>query len=240
MDELAGSFFNRHAVAHAKRSDCLQTYGFRFSFTPLPRFFSPFPHGTVRYRSFRRVLPWMVVHPASHRVPRAPWYSGSRPACRPFAYEGLALSAVPSQALPLGRASLLPVLNPGGPRAPGLGSSRFARRYWGNHFCLLFLRLLRCFSSPGCLPFGSCDMARMGLPHSETRGSMPTCGSPRLFAAYRVLRRLETPRHPPYALCSLTCSPGRPRMSFFMRGRPAFLFCLQVISMFYRCLCFLD
>ena len=129
MDELAGSFFNRHAVAHAKRSDCLQTYGFRFSFTPLPRFFSPFPHGTVRYRSFRRVLPWMVVHPASHRVPRAPWYSGSRPACRPFAYEGLALSAVPSQALPLGRASLLPVLNPGGPRAPGLGSSRFARRY---------------------------------------------------------------------------------------------------------------
>ena len=105
----------------------------------------------MRYRSFRRVLPWMVVHPASHRVPRAPWYSGSRPACRPFAYEGLALSAVPSQALPLGRASLLPVLNPGGPRAPGLGSSRFARRYWGNHFCLLFLRLLRCFSSPGSL-----------------------------------------------------------------------------------------
>ena len=31
----------------------------------------------------------------------------------------------------------------------GLGSSRFARRYFGNHFCFLFLRLLRCFSSPG-------------------------------------------------------------------------------------------
>ena len=33
----------------------------------------------------------------------------------------------------------------------GLGSSAFARRYWRNHFCFLFLRLLRCFSSPGSL-----------------------------------------------------------------------------------------
>jgi hypothetical protein len=34
-----------------------------------------------------------------------------------------------------------------------LGSSRFARRYFGNHYCFLFLRVLRCFSSPGALPF---------------------------------------------------------------------------------------
>ena len=33
---------------------------------------------------------------------------------------------------------------------------------------------------------------------------MPACGSPSLFAAYRVLHRLSMPRHPPYALCSLT------------------------------------
>ena len=31
----------------------------------------------------------------------------------------------------------------------GLGSFHFARRYFGNHGCFLFLRLLRCFSSPG-------------------------------------------------------------------------------------------
>ena len=31
----------------------------------------------------------------------------------------------------------------------GLGSSAFARHYLRNHFCFLFLRLLRCFSSPG-------------------------------------------------------------------------------------------
>ena len=31
---------------------------------------------------------------------------------------------------------------------PGLGSSAFARRYLRNHSCFLFLRVLRCFSSP--------------------------------------------------------------------------------------------
>ena len=33
----------------------------------------------------------------------------------------------------------------------GLGSSAFARRYLRNHCYFLFLRLLRCFSSPGSL-----------------------------------------------------------------------------------------
>ena len=35
----------------------------------------------------------------------------------------------------------------------GLGSSAFARRYLRNHCCFLFLRLLRCFSSPGSPPY---------------------------------------------------------------------------------------
>ena len=43
-----------------------------------------------------------------------------------------------------------------------------------------------------------------GLPHSDTPGSSPVCGSPGLFAAYRVLPRLPKPRHPPYALTSLS------------------------------------
>ena len=34
-------------------------------------------------------------------------------------------------------------------RPHGLGSSPFARRYSENHCCFLFLRVLRCFSSPG-------------------------------------------------------------------------------------------
>ena len=41
-----------------------------------------------------------------------------------------------------------------GPATPagkpaGLGCSAFARHYWRNHCCFLFLRVLRCFTSPG-------------------------------------------------------------------------------------------
>ena len=57
-----------------------------------------------------------------------------------------------------------------------------------------------------CLPFGYWNMTSSGLPHSGIRGSGLTCSSPRLFAAYRAFRRLGTPRHPPYALGSLTFS----------------------------------
>ena len=39
-----------------------------------------------------------------------------------------------------------------------------------------------------------------GLPHSDTDGSLPVCGSPSFFAAYHVLLRLRKPRHPPSAL----------------------------------------
>ena len=35
----------------------------------------------------------------------------------------------------------------------GLGSSVFARRYLRNRCFFLFLRVLRCFSSPGSLPY---------------------------------------------------------------------------------------
>ena len=44
------------------------------------------------------------------------------------------------------------------------------------------------------------EVCSAGFPHSEIRGSKPICGSPRLIAAYRVLRRLLVPRHPPCAL----------------------------------------
>ena len=43
-----------------------------------------------------------------------------------------------------------------------------------------------------------------GFPHSDIHGSRLACSSPWLFAAYRVLHRLLVPRHPPYALFSMT------------------------------------
>ena len=54
-----------------------------------------------------------------------------------------------------------------------------------------------------------------GLPHSEILGSKPACGSPRLIAADRVLHRPRAPRHPPYALSSLTIINGRFAYSAF-------------------------
>ena len=48
----------------------------------------------------------------------------------------------------------------------GLGSSLFARRYWGNNYCSLFLRLLKCFTSAGALPTcaGSMRFTHWGFP----------------------------------------------------------------------------
>jgi hypothetical protein len=42
------------------------------------------------------------------------------------------------------------------------------------------------------------------FPDSETSGSKVVCTSPKFIAAYHVLHRFRTPRHPPYALINLT------------------------------------
>ena len=47
------------------------------------------------------------------------------------------------------------------------------------------------------------DSSSCGFPHSDIRGSKPISGSPRLFAGYHVLLRLQVPRHSPYALFRL-------------------------------------
>ena len=52
--------------------------------------------------------------------------------------------------VPLSFRSVMAVLTPMCTHI-GLGSSHFARRYFGNRVFFLFLRLLRCFSSPGSL-----------------------------------------------------------------------------------------
>ena len=92
----------------------------------------------------------------------------------------------------------------------GLGYVRFARRYLGYRICFLFLRVLRCFSSPG-LPhvsyvfrYMSCSITNSGFPHSEILGSQSTYDSPRHIGVSPVLHRLLVPRHPPCALIHLT------------------------------------
>ena len=87
----------------------------------------------------------------------------------------------------------------------GLGSFPFDRHYSGNRFFFLFLRVLRCFSSPRLLQLMLVSgLQPDGLPHSDISGSVPACSYPELFAAYHVLHRLQKPRHPPFALRSFS------------------------------------
>ena len=99
--------------------------------------------------------------------------------------------------------TFVPVLQPRACRNKrGLGYSRFARHYSGNHSYFLFLRVLRCFSSPRkpSRIAGIPRLPRGGFSHSGTCGSKAACASPQIFAACRALRRLRKPRHPPCAL----------------------------------------
>ena len=157
----------------------------------------------MRYRSPSSILPWRVVPPASCKVSRVSQYSGYQPDWLLFAYRCFTFCAWPFQTIRLRSFLFLPVLNPTKPKFHGLGSSPFARRYLGNLNWLLFLWVLRCFSSPG-LPLSYHHMTDGGLPHSDMHGSQDACSYPCLFAAYRVLHRLLAPRHPPYALVHLT------------------------------------
>ena len=55
-----------------------------------------------------------------------------------------------------------------------------------------------------CIQRAVLEVYSRGFPHSEIPGSKGVSPSPRLFAGNRVLRRRLAPRHPPYALSSLT------------------------------------
>ena len=130
-----------------------------------------------------------MVPPRSNRVSRAPPYSRTRKL--PYPYRAVTVCGAPFQTLPV-RVSW------------PLAWSAFARRYLRSRCCCPFLRLLRCFSSPGS-PHAAMDSPHDtaksgGLPHSEIRGSTGARPSPRLFAACHVLHRLSVPRHSPDAL----------------------------------------
>ena len=94
-----------------------------------------------------------MVPPTSHKVSRVSWYSGSCHAAFPFTYGAFTLFGRLSQnrSVRIGR-SFMQSLTPECTHS-GLGSSAFARRYLRNRVFFLFLRVLRCFSSPGSLPY---------------------------------------------------------------------------------------
>ena len=94
-----------------------------------------------------------MVPLTSHKVSRVSWYSGSCRLCLVFRYGAFTLSGRLSQNRSVSfRESLRQSVTPECTHS-GLGSSAFARRYLQNRVFFLFLRVLRCFSSPGSLPY---------------------------------------------------------------------------------------
>ena len=134
-----------------------------------------------------------MVPADSRRIPRAPRYSGYRYASRRFAYRTITLYGVTFQTLPL--TTHLAMARSYYPREAGTSLvwalPRSLATTGGIIVYFLFLRVLRCFSSPRSpqLKLIAC-LQHAGLSHSEIRGSKVICTSPRLIAAYHVLHRL--------------------------------------------------
>ena len=138
----------------------------------------------------------------SHRVSRAPWYSGASSeshnhfAYRTFTPYGSAFQHDSAMITICNSPSCRQTTEKKVPLPPmynacrlihtlGLGCSPFARRYSGNRFYFLFLQVLRCFSSLRLRPCGLYTIKRRRLPH---RKSTDQC----MLAAPRSLSQLST------------------------------------------------
>ena len=150
-----------------------------------------------------------MVPACSHKVSRVSWYSGSRHADSSFAYGAFTLSGWLSQNHSARLINQLCGPNPS-MHARWFGLFRFRSPLLPESHVV--------FSSSGyldvsvhrvpfltlCIGVRILEVCSSGFPHSEISGSLDICSSPKLFAAYHVFHRLLVPRHPPYALFSMT------------------------------------
>ncbi len=146
-----------------------------------------------------------MVPDISTGIPRAPAYSGADSTRYPLRLRG---SHPLWPGIPAGsaRLSLIFGVGPITP-APALRPRRFGlfpvrSPLLGKSLLLSFPMGTKMFQFPtfASLILKDDGIASAGLPHSDIRGSMGICPSPRLFAACHVLLRLREPRHPPCAL----------------------------------------
>ena len=146
---------------------------------------------------------------SSHWITRVPWYSGYPPSEIDFAYKAITLFRPVFQPCSAINSSNYAGPKPHRNKFLRFGLFRFRSPLLTKSLIyFLFLRVLRCFSSPGSLQPHYVFMRRYrritdgGFPHSEICGSRLICSSPQLIAACHVLLRRLVPRHPPYALIS--------------------------------------
>ncbi len=154
-----------------------------------------------------------MVLPASEGIPPVPPYSGSHYVPHLYVYGTLTPCGVPSQVLRLQQVSNKWSYNPGRAVTPpvwALPPSLATTR--GITACFLFLRVLRCFSSPRWLTL-RCNVASLHW--------VAPFGHPRIKACVRLpvaFRRLPRPSSPARAQASprrpsLTWPPRPPRQS---------------------------
>ena len=200
MHILVGSFYKRHAGTAHGCSDRPEAHGFRVSFTPLDGvlFTSPSRYwctiGRLGYLALGRGRPRfppdfscpVVLTSWTHRPRQMIRLRDSHPLRSPLpaAFGSIhgpgERPAVRSGPCVLPRPGIGSSLS----RQHGLGSSRFARRYYGNPLCSS--GYVRCFSSPGSPRTFRCGPAchGRGLPHSDTAGSSVASTSPTRFVAW--------------------------------------------------------
>ena len=151
--------------------------------------------------------------PVSHRVPRAPCYSGTpRPSFR-FT-TGLSPSVVRLSRRFTKQADV-PHWRPQPPPEGGFGLFRFRSPLLTESRLLSFPPGTEMFQFPG---FASAPYtfrcrfptSREGCPIRRSQSQCSVTSSSGLFAGSHVLHRLSTPRHPPHALINFV-TPTRPR-----------------------------
>ena len=127
-----------------------------------------------------------------------------------FAYRAFTCYGLPFQTVRLASCRhLLTVLQPRQCRNTiGLGSCAFARHYLRNHYCFLFLRVLRCFSSPG-LPDAShhTSSREVGCPIRKSmlkRVFAPGHGLSQLVTSF-VASESQGILHVPFSPFRLSC-----------------------------------
>ena len=99
-----------------------------------------------------------MVLVSSVKIPRVPTYSGYRLPFLNFAYGIVTLYDLPFKVVRLSSPVQSCGPYPSSISTAGLGCSDFARHYFRNRFYFLFLRVLRCFSSPGSPPVSMCSI----------------------------------------------------------------------------------
>ena len=210
-------------------SDCLYAHGFRIYFTPLPGFFSPFPHGTSSLSVNNEYLALEDGPPIFRQSFSC---SALLVAClvpsNRFRIQGYHLYCQTFQTV------LLTFW------LSHAGFSHFARHYFGNLGWCLFLWVLRCFSSPGLLLYTYVFSIRYPYGWVSPFGNLRVKACCQLAEAYR---RLPRPSSPIIAKASTMCT-----YSLDSITRATLLCCLTLtyskvmleITLIYVCACLLS